>query len=242
MNRLQEQSKTPEHLNFLNNHPAINGISENFLSAGCFWVTKASATGEDVNDPITIYKTDVKEYERFKHKFKRGDDRLYVSYEEFYGKPWTLDHVTYGADINFKLFVGSFKKKFSEYDYKKWQNYSGFTIYGRSFDDMVALSRIKTSERFGNFDIWSDDMLTKGEIANNKKERPFFFKKTDLCKQKGSREMITNPKHLHVTTAILNRRWLKWFITTDYCKKTWGSEFDGIIKKTPAWVFDMTLR
>ena len=43
-----------------------------------------------------------------------------------------------------------------------------------------------------------------------------------------------NPEYLNVTNGMMNLRWLKWFIETDYCKKHWESnieEFKKYVKR-----------
>ena len=246
-------------LDFLNNHPAIvNDIRDTLMSSAAFWVSNCSKEGETEKDPISIIninddlyshiktktKTDIDDYARFKHKFKKKDNRIYVSYEEYYGNKWEFDHVKYSLESSFNVFNGNFKKKnYDKYDVRSWQAYQGFWVSGKSFDEMISKAYDKTLELYGDFSIWSEKMMTKEEIKNNKKEKAFFF--VPYKGKGGGKELLKNEKHFHLGNPVFNRRWLKWFVTTDECKKwTYGGNnvFENIIKNTPDWVFDFSLK
>jgi hypothetical protein len=250
------KQNTAKYLDFLNNHPAIvNDLRDTFLSASAFWISNCSKEGETEKDPISIInindeyyshvknktQADIDDYERFKSKFKKGDSRIYVNYEEYYGKKWKFDHVKYSVDVTFTVFMGDFKKKdYDKFSMRSWQSYQGFWVSGKSFDEMIKKAYDKTLERYGNFNIWSDDMMTDAEIKNNKKEKVFFLK--PYKGKGGGKELITNDKHYHLNNPVFNRRWLKWFFTTEECRK-WDtndgkSPFGYMVEKTPDWVFD----
>ncbi len=230
---------TPENLNILNNHPAITGSTNDFMSIGAFWISSCSVEGHDEQGPITLYRTNEKDFQRFKRKFGKDRDTIYVSYKEYYGYEWEYDHTEYSVDVPFTVFIGDFDKRSDIYDSHCWQSYNGFWVNEKSFDELILVCRLKVQDLFGKFNKSFDQMKTPGEIKNNKEEECFFHKK---IKNKPLHEMIINDKFMHVNAPIHNRRWLRWFITTDYCKKTWKGEFNKLVKNTPEWVWDLSKR
>jgi hypothetical protein len=73
-----------------------------------------------------------------------------------------------------------------------------------------------------------DDFLTEKEKKNHSKQFPFLFEK--IKEKPKTTRMIKNKKHIPVSKGELNRRWLKWFMKTDYYKKHWKGSFDDFIK------------
>jgi hypothetical protein len=103
------------------------------------------------------------------------------------------------------------------YDIKDWGNYQGISVTANSFEELVIAAAIKFRKTFGNFS--EEDFLTDREKKNHEKESPFDF--APLKNKKGYSEMKQNKKYLKVTAAEINLRWKKWFLKTDYAKKSW---------------------
>jgi hypothetical protein len=149
--------------------------------------------------------------------FVRAD----VPYKKIYGEHWTPDHIEYWGELSFVLFTG---KDFGKWhDPHNWTHCSGVSASGRSFEDMVVLLGKKFFSAHGKFD--SEDFLTTAEKENHEKEEVFFTKP-----HKNGSELVSNPKYKSVYAAELNRRWVKWFSTTEYGKKQWGSTLRDVLQ------------
>jgi hypothetical protein len=157
-----------------------------------------------------------------------------ISYEERFDEPWKYDHIEYWWELSFVVFQGNLNRK--SYDYsepKKWDSYgfeqSGATTWEQCLVDMAA----KVKEHLGDFSEYKD--FVNDFEKKNHKENPLISRKPKkLVKGKNLKGYVSvnfnDEKYWRVHTGITNRRWLQWFVTTDYCKKHWEGMFDDMAK------------
>lgn len=244
--KARQASKAKE---FLDSHPALSASSYGEVTQCMAWgLTPTCKHGEweSGQNWITITKK-TKGWEKFKDEFDTEEKKIEQtydnpkdiardkkwlsitkSYKEFYGEPWKFDHMVYWYEIDFVVFHGKLNAK-EWMDYKAWQRYRGIRGEHASFEDVLINAARKVKKVFGDFSMWHDKMLSEAEVINHKKEKPFFF--TPCKDYKGYSEMKSNSKYFSVHSDLINLRWLKWFVETDYCKKQWGNEFDWVKKK-----------
>jgi len=149
-----------------------------------------------------------------------------VPYEVIYGEKWKFDHVEYWGEMSFVVFHGKDLSKY--HDIREWQLYHGVDANGRTYEELLINIGKKFLKTYGE---WTDeDFLTKKEYNNHQKY--FMFKNGKKYENKDGfvgHTLERNPKYIRVETSEINRRWLKWFVTTDYCKKNWSDSFDEIL-------------
>jgi len=213
--------RASEMLWFLNDHPGIiSPIYGSFMADCSFYMSPVSKEGCDKLSPIVLERGDAR-FEEFAHllEFEEKDlpdAYVYVSYSDFYGKPWECDHVNYGCEVDFFAFYGTPKDAVaSDRDYTKWNRYHGFNMCRTSFEDMLVSAANEVRRIFGPFD--SNSFLTEEEMQNHKKVSPILF---ELAGD-GSRTLGHNEEYIPVSAGMLNRRWLKWFWTTEWCQQNW---------------------
>jgi hypothetical protein len=146
-----------------------------------------------------------------------------IPYEKLYGEKWCSDHIEYWGSLSPLIFLGKDFK--DQYNYKKWQRYSGVEAKGSNFEELIINLGTKFKKIFGDYN--KDDFLTPKETKNNKGKPPFIFKEVKDSKIVG-RISKKNPEYINLSESEINRRWLMWFSKTPYCKKNWPK----IIEKT----------
>jgi hypothetical protein len=242
----QLQIKARDAINFLEWHPALQTFITPLFTSLYFSIQKVCKRGyhESCKRPMQIqigekigmkYKEEFiaklkelkKEVDEKDYKLQSRFVTIWKKYEDVFGEPWKFDHVEYWGELGFYMFHGNTKKKIPWNDrYKNWQGYDGVTSSGRTFEEMIIKLASKFKKRYGNFD--SNDFLTKEEKANHKKE-DLWLPPIPCKTHRGYSTMKDNPKYINVSDAELNRRWVKWFSTTEYCKKNWGEEVERIL-------------
>jgi hypothetical protein len=251
MDELEKKKiKALNALNFLRNHPALSCTdADSMFDGNWFMMAKCCKRGlsEHAKRSVTIYKGE-KGWSKYKDRFEKeyadkdGDDDfpkefqyVDVTYKEKYGEPWKFDHVEYWYETSFFLFDGENPyEPLSHYDRKNWGAYSGPMGGARTFEDAIIKQANQVRRTFGSFSLYNDKLLTQAEINNHKQVRAFNSSKIKSGKGKGFYALNRNSEHIDVTDAVLNLRWLEWFIETDYCKKRWGcsiKEFKAKVKK-----------
>ena len=192
------------------------------------WVTK---------DGIQIMYSPAN-YKKYKGKFDKElkeykeDDisrslvTIHIPYEEYYGYKWKFDHFEYWGECSFFVYQlkdYSFKKV---HDIKNWGAYQGVNCSAPSFEELIVKTKNKFFKCFGS--KLEEDFLTKEEKDNHKKERLFLMDRKS--KDGKGYYMDRNPNYIEVSIGKINHRWLRWFVTTDYCKRNWKTEFDNLLK------------
>jgi hypothetical protein len=225
MNNVAVQAKAALALEFLNNHPALQcSYAEGFFGNNCFYMVPCSKYGEDGGKACTIRRNDP-QFKKFKNRFETDDNVIYVSHKEKHGESWKLDHVRYGYDISFFVYDGNFEKTLWTDDAKYWIRYDNVHSYKLNFEESIIDCAKTVKKIYGNFNVWTA-FLTEGEIKNH---------------QECDREFnVPDSKYIHIPLYVTNRRWLKWFVQTDYCKKYWKNEFDKLIENTPNKIWDLS--
>jgi hypothetical protein len=164
-----------------------------------------------------------KEFKEYTSEELKQEDTLIradVPYEKIYGEPWKPDHIEYWGELSFCVFIG---KDFKNWHVQtNWDMYSAVETGGRSFEDMIINIGRNFFKTFGKFS--EEDFLTPAEKENHAKEKVFFFRPAKL----GS-YLVRNPKYKRVEASEINRRWAKWYVKTEDCKKKWESSFKDII-------------
>lgn len=196
-----------------------NGYAEPIKGCISMWYTP-----ERYKKYKAEFDKEFKEYTQEELKTQKKLVRIHVPYEKVYGEKWAPDHIEYWGEMAFVVYVGKDFNK--EHDRTKWQTMSGIETSGRSFEELIINVGIEFKKIFGNFD--HDKVLTQRERLNNKGKLPFVFKKV-----KGNdrgRSMHPNKSYIRVGPAEENRRWLKWFSKTPYCKKNWSKTVKAILE------------
>jgi hypothetical protein len=225
-----------EAFNFLEDHPAfINDIDLGFLQSQSFFMYKSCKNGciELEKSSIMLTKND-KGWEKYKNKFKNDKDFIYVSYKEHYGELWKYHHNAYCLSIDFFVFDMENKKNDKSLIYNKYDRYYLGYLKERTYEKLLIKSRDFVIETLGNYQ--KEDMYTKKEIDNHKKERAFFTvsvkKNSPLYDPKQKYfELKSNKKYISVKDETLNLRWLKKIVETDYFKNNWKDVFNLNLEK-----------
>jgi hypothetical protein len=177
------------------------------------------------------YKKYKKEFDKeFKEYTKEELDlegkliRADVPYEKVYGEPWAPDHVEYWGDLTFCVFLGKNFKNWHERSC--WERYAGTTASGRSFEDMIIKLGRNFFKTYGKFT--EEDFLTSEEKENHTKEKIFFFRPIKKRGRFKTSRLVRNRKYKRVETSEINRRWLKWYATTEDSKR-WGSSIENTL-------------
>jgi len=245
MTKLEKlQIKTQEAIWFLGQHPAIASQMNPVFSAIDFQIERVCKRGFEESCKRGIQITiRSKLAKKFKEEFKKKLEKLkqeidekeynleshfmsiWKSYKEVFNEQWKFDHVQYYGSVSFFVFHGKNTDLKEEMNLNNWQRYEGMQITKRTFEEMIIALASQFKKIFGDFT--DDDFITKKEKENHKKHRSYLHKKI-----KNSRfiRLVKNPEYIRVSDAEINRRWLKWFVKTDYAKKNWAETFDEILK------------
>lgn len=231
MNKSQEAVLA---LDFLNNHPGINGSYDSFFPNTCFYMLNESIEGETEKDPIIVYRDKPEDYLRFKHLFdkesledKEEVSTIYVTYQEYYNKPWVYDHTTYCCDVTISAYIGASYEKNSAYDYANWGRYgTDIMVCERSFEDMLIVTCKRVKETLGDFN--NQSFYTEEEKENHEKLDSFLFLNEQiLVNGEKCYEMVKNPEYIHICNGQHNRRWLKWLISNGH--PDFKEEFQSLV-------------
>jgi len=237
MNDQEKRIEAANALDFLRCHPAVASDSVGDSMFGGFWFYMAECCKHGVSKDaagvtIHVYPDD-KDAERFADQFAKehGEDwrikeyeHMYdidVPYEEYYGEPWVFDHVEYWYETTFFVFIGNPYDNLAEYDRKNWQGCVGPEGGANTWEDMIIDCAKSIKEAFGDFDN-CDSFLTDAEKHNHEKENVCFF--VD-CGRDGLKSMKWNKNYIRIDEGLINLRWLKWFMATDYAKEHWEDNF-----------------
>jgi hypothetical protein len=233
--------KAIEALNFLRSHLALaEGFDYRCL---CWSMQKVCKRGFVEGPGITIFWGEP-DAEKFKAKFLKhyskkelADEHTFatisISYEERFGEPWIYDHIEFWWELSFVVFQGNLNRESFDYaNPKKWDSY-GFESGGDvSWEQCIVDMADKVREHLGNFSDYKD-FINEFEKKNHK-ENPLIFRPKKIARGKKSNKKYAtvgfNDKNWRVHSGITNRRWLQWFVTTDYCKKRWEGMFDAMAK------------
>ena len=239
MNDQSKQIKAIKSLDFLRDHPAFPNIMGDSLFDGAwFYMAKCCKRGksESCKDGIRIYRGQ-KGWQKFKDRFEKDDDSEYgslqsidIPYQEYFGEPWVFDHVEYWYETTFSVFEGDPFDDSQYMDYKNWGRYCGPQGGANTFEDMLISCERKVRRAFGSFNNLSKKLYLPEELNNHKANRMFDFKKIKSGKHKGSSLLIRRKEYVDVNDGLVNLRWLKWFVETDYCKKNWEYSLDKFKK------------
>jgi hypothetical protein len=233
MKSLQQRAK--ESLDFLRAHPAISWDNGDSLFSGMWFHMEecckhgksayAGKFGIDVWEGMTGWerfkdKIDAEYADEPNYKFKR----IVIPYEEYYGEPWAFDHVEYWYEITFFVYTGELWSNDSGINsylkHENWSRFAGPTGGANSFDEMLIDCATKVREVYGEFNKDNDSMLTVEEIAWRNRRYSLDSPRDFLAE---INDGTFRSKHIDIHDGILNLRWLKWFITTDYAKENWRS-------------------
>jgi hypothetical protein len=212
---------------FLSQHPAIGNAREYKLGSETLsWNSVESCKrGYGILDPVTIIFTE-KNYKKYKKDFdaRYSSERLlkdpeycYLlkSYKEGFGEPWKFHHVIYSWDTPFYVYTGPVDRETNDWlNYKNWQAYCYKNGQAPTLEECYIQAANQVKKDLGNFNIF-ESFLTKEEKANHKTERMYNHRPTKSLegKEDGSVLLEENAKHLKVHDGMINRRWLKWFIS-----------------------------
>jgi len=232
---------------FLATHPALGGADRQGEPL-YYSIQEVCKRGINEIGPISVWNTPAnrKKFEKdFNKKFSKetlAKDKycyIYKNYKQVYGEKWEFDHIEYWWETSFYVFQGSVERDSNDWmDYKNWQGYchgEGGTLTIEEAYIAAAKFAKETLGDFGNY----DSFYTEAEKENHKKQDAFNFKKSDKSivgingKKEPCRIMEHNKKYLWVSNGMENRRWLKWFVDTPFCKKNWKKEFNGLAKIQP---------
>ena len=136
-----------------------------------------------------------------------------------------------GTNLLFVFQGNPYDDKFADMDPKNWARYAGPEGGANSWEDMTIGCASEVKKVFGDFNT-HESFLTKAEKLNHEDERSFSFEPSK--KNSKLSTFNSNPKFIHVDNGVMNLRWLKWFMTTDYAKKDWEEcfkEWNGLIEK-----------
>ena len=228
-------------LDFMRNHPSFNPeiLGDSLFDGNWFYMSKCCKRGKSESSRrfMTVYRGQ-KGWKKFKDKFDReykdSDEPLEyqnicVSYKEFYNEPWVFDHVEYWYETTFFVYDGDPYDKLACMDYKNWSRHSGDRGGANTFEDALIKQARTMRKLYGSFS--HDDFITKTELNNHSKNR--MFNDDFLREENGIRSINCepNPEYLNVTNGMLNLRWLKWFMTTEYCKKEYDFSMEEFKSK-----------
>jgi hypothetical protein len=244
--------KAQEALEFLRNHPALCKEGEDSICDGIHfmmepcckhglshWAGKTGVTYYEGSDEWSKYPDIVaEEYKDDTDSTLVGLRQIDVPYERVYGEPWAYDHMEYWYEITFFVFIGNPYEKLGSYKPENWGAYGGPHGGANTFEDMLIAAADDVKKVYGDFDSYSDEWLLPEE-QNSHKTTPLFFDEistspTILGDKTITKKIIFNQDYISVEQGLINLRWLKWFITTDYAKTEWDfsiPEWQGYINK-----------
>jgi hypothetical protein len=236
---------------FMLSHPALG---DHFDSRVWWWsvqkVCKRGISEESAGHMSLSY--DAPGSDRFKAEFEEEykDDlgmlkdhpfmcTINKTYEEIYGEPWVYDHVEYWWEMSFMVYQGGMER-----DSKDWMSTEKWGAYGfemgsaPTYEECLVNAAELVRKHLGDFKEY--DFETAEEKANHEGKMPFLFVPSDHIfhnkitgRAEACSEMKDNPEYIDVHSGMLNRRWLEWFVKTDYCREKWGTDLDGIAAGQP---------
>lgn len=237
MENITIQQQAIKALDFLRSHPAISWNDGDSLFSG-LWFDMVECCKNGKSSCVEHYGIDVFKgedgWEKWKYKFEQEykDDQdltfqsVNVSYEEYYGEKWKFDHVEYWYELTFFVYTGDvYVDDYGVNSYLKqenWSRYSGPMGGATSFDKMLIDIANKVKEVFGDFNYVKiqSNLYTPEETEWMHKK---YHNVKLTLKELNSDSFSKNNIDLHV--GIMNLRWLKWFMETEYAKEQWGSYF-----------------
>jgi len=217
-------------LEFLNEHPCFSRLMMGFWGNAGVWMSPECKHGRDRLGPVYVEPDDPR-YKEFAAKFADKDfkdgDSLLLKHEEFFGEPWVFDHVDYGCELDFSVYVGPLMDEMAPNAYTNWNLYHGIMVHARSMEDMLIQAATSVRDIFGDFDSY-DSFLSIAERENHEKCGSKYLLPFDG--DEGGRHLERNSDYISVPYGIYNRRWLKWFSKTAWCRdeQHWGAEFDTL--------------
>jgi hypothetical protein len=218
---LETQIKATEALNFLRDHPALNNDGGDSLFNGAWFhmalCCKHGTSKYAGTDGIEVYKSDPN-WKKYKEYFKDDDDEACVPYEVIHGEPWKAHHMEYWYEICFMIFEGNPYDRDDTYKFEKWGRYGGPEGGANSFEEMLIKAATEVKEAFGDFNSY-DSFLTKAVTNNHKNVIPMTHEPLKDKPEYGL--CVFNKDYVDIGQGLINLRWLKWFIATDYAKKNW---------------------
>ena len=221
--KLREAILASRAIEFLNDHPGIRlAPMSSFMGDCSFTMRPVSEEGFDELSPTILYRPNQR-FDEFKHLLDPEDRddpdaEIWVPYKDFFGKPWVAAGVEYWCEVDFFAYVGDLSDIMQDLDFKNWHRYHGFDHHAPSFEKMLVDVSVEVARIFGDFCL--DSFLTDEERENHKNIGRFVHEpSSDIISS-----LSKNPDYIDVTDGAINRRWLKWFWGTDWCKANWSNE------------------
>lgn len=232
---METQIKATEALDFLREHPALNSEGGDSLFNGAWFhmqlCCRHGKSEHAGSEGVTVWKSDpnwAKYKEYFKDDHNEGlPEELHdakVPYEVFYGEPWKADHMEYWYEVCFVAFEGNPYDRKESYDYTKWARYGGPEGGANSFEEMLIQAAAEVKAVYGDFNSY-DSFMTEAEKKNHASVEPMFLE--PVSDKPGYKTCIFNDQYVDNSQGLVNLRWLKWFIGTDYAKANWDSSLQG---------------
>ena len=229
---LELRRKAKESLDFLRGHPAFGDSGFDYRCL-CWGMAECDANGVWGKDGSETIHWNEPKAQEFKDRFLTSHTQaeldkdpessyIYVSYEEKYGKAWEYDHSKFWWELSFLVYEGDLNRNSMDYcDHGKWGMYAfemgGATSWEQCLVDMANIVR----EKLGDFNDY-DSFRNTFEEQNHEEQESFFFIDSDVeVDGHKCQEMKSNEKSWRIHPGIINRRWLKWFSETPYCKEKW---------------------
>lgn len=227
--------KAASALEFLNNHPALTcmhfgGLFDNLWFSMVPCCKRGYSKCEPKEESLHVYRDDP-EWNQFAEKFpdrielfEEGKeskfDQIYLTYEEKFGEPWVFDHIGYWYELSIIVFDGDLNKP-DLYPHN-WRKFGTDIEDGAaSFEEMLIDIATKVAYCFGDYVLGDNRLLTSEEIQNHDEHEKYLTGVTDPLIQ-------PNPKYIHIDDNVINRRWLKWYITTEHFKTHHMDELEQI--------------
>ena len=154
-----------------------------------------------------------------------------VPYERVYGEPWSYDHMEYWYELTFFVFTGDPWDEKESWKMENYARYAGPEGGANTFEEMLIKAAADVKEVFGDYQIYKS-FYTKAEINNQENVAPMFS--TPCTDHVGYSQITFNDNYVKISDGLINLRWLKWFIETDYAKKNWNyseSEWRTFLEK-----------
>lgn len=214
--KIELQKKAYEAYLFLNDHPAFCGDAFGYTGIfpnSYFNLSEVCKNGYCKNDCIRILKSDensIKYKDTFEENYQTSydnideSDEIYLSYEEYYGYEWAFDRYEYIMECTVHIYIGD-----DPWDalkcigYTNWISYVGKQSRSNSFEECIIDLAEIVKARYGNFSL--RDFYLPEELENNENEEFMSLESED-------HKVIFNKNYINVTDAVLNQRWLRWYI------------------------------
>ena len=234
----KKRIKALKALDFLRQHPALyrGELGDSLFEGAWFYMAKCCKRGldEHCSKSMSIYRGE-KGWKTLKHKFKKeykNDSEtpkklqsIYTTYRKFYKEPWVFDHVEYWYETTFFACTCNPYNENACRNFNNWDGFVGPMGGANTFEDAIIQCAKKVKKIYGDFNI-NRDFLTDEEKVNHIEQQ--MFKNED----KSPLSFDRNPEYIYVSDAVINLRWLQWFMTTDYCKKQWDFNMSDFAKRT----------